>query len=345
MPKLRQGEGVNNRTDFILRLFGYFILALITYGSIYPFEFGAQASARLPAMFSFGGQITTDIIENILALVPVGAAFAVNRSARIRWYDYGLAGIIVIALQVAQLWMPVRTPAITDAIYNVLGLAIGVCAVVIVRSFVRFTGDRFSTMGIALCGLFLVHLVFVFTIRGGHVGVWEQTRLKWEWLANPFVEPYAALVAGALASAVLFFARPPRNLTLIAAILLGGAIILLALTPWRPGWLPFQWQPFRSLAHGLPYSLAASLCWKLFSYGALAHLLLRLRCSPSSILIAVPGVIFGLELLQIRSGSGSPDITEVFWGLLCAAGVIAEWHSHRDSAPIDKSTERARSEL
>ncbi len=300
---------------------------------------------RLPAMFSFGNQITTDIIENILALVPVGAAFAVSRRAAERWTDYGLAVFIVTALQVAQLWMPVRTPAITDALYNVLGFCIGACAVVSVRGFVKLTGDRLSTMGIALGGLFLLHITFVALISGGYFGVWEQTRLKWEWLANPYFEPYAVFIAGALACAALFFARPPRRLLIIAALLLAGAMIALALTPLRPGWLPFQWQLFRSLAYGFSYSLAASLCWKLFSYGALAHLLLRLRWSPRVLLIVLPGVVFACELLQTRSGSGSPDITEVFWAALCTAGVIAEWYSHRDSVAVDKSMERSQSAL
>jgi glycopeptide antibiotics resistance protein len=312
-----------------VRFFGFFILALIAYGSVYPFQIGGDGLARLPQLLSIGSQITTDIIENILAFIPVGAAFAVHPHHKVRRSDYQLAVLMAVVLQIIQLWMPSRTPAMTDAFYNIVGLLLGWFGIVSVRGFVRATGNRFSTMGLALTGLFLLHVAFVGVMVSGKAGNWSQIITRAEWRANPFIEPYVPLAAGAFACLILLWARGSARNLWLTAWLLGGAIILLALTPIRPGQLPFQWQPFASLAFGFSYALGASLTWKFFSYAALAQALFRLRVDVVGIFVCVPIAVFTLEYLQTKLSSGSPDITEPIWALLCVGGVYVEWQSQK----------------
>jgi glycopeptide antibiotics resistance protein len=312
-----------------VRIFGFFILALISYGSVYPFQIGGDGIARLPQLFSVGSQITTDIIENILAFIPVGAAFAIKTNPKVRRSDYKFAVLIAVMLQILQLWMPSRTPAMTDALYNIAGLLIGWFGIVGVRWFVRVTGNRFSTMGLALTGLFLLHVAFVGVMITGKVGNWSQIITRAEWRANPFIEPFVPIAAGAFACIILLMARGAARNLWLTTWLLGGAIILLALTPIRPGQLPFQWQPFASLAYGFSYALGASLTWKFFSYAALAQALFRLRVDVVGIFVCLPMAVLLLEYLQTKLSSGSPDITEPIWALLCVCGVYAEWQSQK----------------
>lgn len=107
---------------------------LISYGSLYPFQFAAHEGsvAELLGLLADLDIPTTrgDIVGNILLFLPYGivghlAAQHSPRPAFSGWVIALLGILLAVALQVAQVWLPARVPAIGDAIVNTVGLAIG----------------------------------------------------------------------------------------------------------------------------------------------------------------------------------------------------------------------------
>jgi VanZ family protein len=103
--------------------------AFIVYGSLYPFSFVD------PPIFSwahlFAGYWWTgsrgDILANISLFIPYGffgALYLRDRDTAWPSLLLLLAGILIaVALQVAQVFLPDRTPAAGDAIWNTVGMA------------------------------------------------------------------------------------------------------------------------------------------------------------------------------------------------------------------------------
>ena len=109
------------------------ITLLITYGSLYPFRFSLHAYDRdmLAGLFYFGlGHSSRgDLVGNVALFVPFGffamAAFSRHPTA-LRWFAILIAGFVVaFAIQALQLFVPARTPSGSDAIWNLLGCALG----------------------------------------------------------------------------------------------------------------------------------------------------------------------------------------------------------------------------
>jgi glycopeptide antibiotics resistance protein len=109
------------------------ISALIVYGSIYPFNFNLDAydSGMLPGLFYFGLGRTGggDLISNVVLFLPFG--FLAMQCTRNRWswkswlLILGLGFSFAYAIQVAQLIIPKRVPSGSDAVWNVVGCALG----------------------------------------------------------------------------------------------------------------------------------------------------------------------------------------------------------------------------
>jgi hypothetical protein len=124
------------------------IAALITYGSLYPFQFAvpeahAEAWARL-----LGGALRTskgDLLGNLALFFPFGFAgvFALERD---RHPPLSLAMVIctsaVLAtlLQVAQIYVPTRNAALIDVALNIAGTGLGIAAGLFLSGRVRLPG-------------------------------------------------------------------------------------------------------------------------------------------------------------------------------------------------------------
>lgn len=108
---------------------------LAAYGSLYPFRFVAPASfvSALHAMLAQTQIWTTrgDVAGNLLLFVPIGVAivYATN-SGEGRWWRRALYGIAAAAfallLQIAQLYVPARIAALSDALWNSAGTLAGI---------------------------------------------------------------------------------------------------------------------------------------------------------------------------------------------------------------------------
>lgn len=111
------------------------IAAFIAYGSLYPFRFVAPIS--LPeawATFLNGPRWWTslsDVAGNALLFLPLGLAIATSLPSAYRTF-LRLAAITTLAiafallLQIAQIWVPSRSAALSDVFWNAAGILVGI---------------------------------------------------------------------------------------------------------------------------------------------------------------------------------------------------------------------------
>lgn len=118
-----------------MRALLYFFVFLITYGSLYPFNFDFDSYHRplLASLFDFslGNTGRGDLVANLLLFIPFGflavrgypGGNRVGRMILVLLVGFALAYLI----QAVQLIIPGRTPSGSDAVWNLLGCGIG-CA-------------------------------------------------------------------------------------------------------------------------------------------------------------------------------------------------------------------------
>lgn len=118
-----------------MRLLLIVVTFLIVYGSLFPFAIdpGSYHPRLLDSLFHFGLTETSrgDLVENILLFVPFGF-LAINvfpgRSRMLRVFlVLSVSFVLAFSLQAAQLVIPGRIPAGSDAVWNLMGCAFG-CA-------------------------------------------------------------------------------------------------------------------------------------------------------------------------------------------------------------------------
>lgn len=111
----------------------FLIVFLITYGSLYPFEFVSPDFNALHVLFQTWGSYTHqgDILANIVLFVPFGVSGVLmlapkykNKLAIIATLFFGL--VLGIVLQIGQIYMPSRDANLSDAVLNFMGTIVGV---------------------------------------------------------------------------------------------------------------------------------------------------------------------------------------------------------------------------
>jgi VanZ family protein len=132
-------------------------------------------------------------------------------------------------------------------------------------------------------------------VAGGLAGV-----LLWiTWLSR--VRKRTAIVAG---------------LFIISTVLQGLEPFYLASTPH-----PFGWIPFRSLIQGSIETAVVSFLEKVFTYGSLVWLLMRLGFSWARSTLYGAVLVFAIRLVQVYLPGRSAEITDVIM-LLMVAGIM-----------------------
>ncbi len=111
------------------------VVALIVYGSLYPFNFKADAvqGGVLAALrqLSWARAGRGDRVSNVLLYLPLGFCLYlwVQSKARI-WIAatvaIGLGSLLSLSIEVAQVYISTRVPSFTDLTLNALGTAVGV---------------------------------------------------------------------------------------------------------------------------------------------------------------------------------------------------------------------------
>lgn len=112
-------------------------IALIVYGSLYPFDFSRPQDIDWRAFFT-PPQLRfsrPDMLGNVLLFVPLGL-FA-TFSGRRFWLRAALVLVfgasLAVGLQLLQTYIPLRTAALADAAWNAIGLILGIAAGFFVR--------------------------------------------------------------------------------------------------------------------------------------------------------------------------------------------------------------------
>jgi glycopeptide antibiotics resistance protein len=110
------------------------VLALIVYGSLYPFDFQPDAieGGLLEALRQLSWQRAgrSDRIFNVLLYLPLGFCLFLGLATRLRRRVAGVLAVLAgaslsLAIEVAQVYLTIRVPSLTDLTLNALGTALG----------------------------------------------------------------------------------------------------------------------------------------------------------------------------------------------------------------------------
>lgn len=145
------------------------ILALIAYGSLYPFDFvpranGVAEMAKLFVRPAIGMQ-RGDIVGNLLLFIPYGLvsvlAARAHRRPSLACLGYVAVGLVLaLGLQVAQVWLRSRTPALGDAVVNATGLLIGLVLGALALRLRPSLGDARQSAALVPLALMLAWLAY-----------------------------------------------------------------------------------------------------------------------------------------------------------------------------------------
>jgi hypothetical protein len=124
-------------------------LLAIVHGSLYPWRFQAPPDwpDALQGLF-LSGQLWAnwgDLLGNVLLFLPLTAvgqhALPAHRERAWRWPLLVGGGVLLgVALQVVQIALPQRTPALADAWWNAVGLVLGLLLAPLVPALLRALG-------------------------------------------------------------------------------------------------------------------------------------------------------------------------------------------------------------
>jgi VanZ family protein len=121
------------------------VTILITYGSLFPFNFQIYDLNWVTFdLFLRSWQDRSswgDLIGNVILFVPFGVAGTLStknpRFVSLSFILVLVGGLILaIGLQFAQLYLPGRTAALNDAIWNALGLTLGMFFVLVANNYI-----------------------------------------------------------------------------------------------------------------------------------------------------------------------------------------------------------------
>jgi glycopeptide antibiotics resistance protein len=339
-----------------LRWAGHVMLAMIVFGSILPLQWSWEGVGRWPLLFNWQNILLPDFLQNIAAFGPVGVVYGASRDRAAVWRCVLLAVAVAVGLQLVQLWLPARSPALTDAFANSLGLMAGIGFAAATHK-LRHVPASPLPIDVAILLLLLCHFLMIFLIEFGAGDVMDQWLLHAGGDADAKIKAVAKLLVAGLVvramikghnSAVWLFLLLCTACGLFGASLTPAwlALILLAgglaaqwmprttsnmlaiaallvvqlwegLTPWVPVSRDMNWVPLQSLLRTSNLAAFVTLAWKLFCWSALARLLCHWHLRGRTITLLVAGLTGMIECAQMFLASGFPDITDI----LLAAGL------------------------
>lgn len=146
-----------------MRFVFYFVCFLIAYGSLFPFEFSKNIDDAVFLAFvnSWNSQTSLgDLLGNIILFMPYSffglVAFSKSKASMTLIATLSVFGVLLaFACQVAQLYLPSRSPALVDVYWNTLGLVLGIGFAYSdrVRTFVRSVELYSFSLPLVLLGL------------------------------------------------------------------------------------------------------------------------------------------------------------------------------------------------
>src|SRR5574340_73323 len=141
--------------------------ALIAYGSLYPFHFTVPEAetAAWVKLFSDWSPLTSkaDALGNAALFVPFGCAGMLAIAVR-AGLPFRIAATVAVnfalalVLQVAQIYVPERTAALGDVIWNMAGTAVGIVIGVLVDDHQSAPRQRWQSGAVLPLGLIVLWL-------------------------------------------------------------------------------------------------------------------------------------------------------------------------------------------
>lgn len=142
------------------------IAILIAYGSLYPGNFSESDAGAVKKFFTDWRVITSrgDMLGNLVLFFPLGMVGILlaphNRNTTIRAACLLLlAFVFSFALQLAQVWLPSRSAALADVIWNMAGMTLGLAIAYLIKKYaprgVR-SFDSASLAALSVLGLWLL---------------------------------------------------------------------------------------------------------------------------------------------------------------------------------------------
>lgn len=154
-----------------------FSIFVITYGSLFPFNFQYVNSQEegFNALFAtslLDGKFA-DVIGNIILFLPFGFAGTVliSRAKKPRQYIFCLYmfGIaLAVGLQFLQIYLPYRVPALYDAAWNYVGIFVGsLAAHFMSKKYPEMLAaeDRMALLALSLCWILFLLTPFMFSFN------------------------------------------------------------------------------------------------------------------------------------------------------------------------------------
>lgn len=147
----------------------WLVLALVVYGSLFPFHYQAHA----PSWADWGQLLRpearhsrSDVLGNLLLFVPYGLLLTAPMPLKRRLLALLGGAALALSLQYLQFWFPDRDPSGTDAVLNLLGIALGLGAGLAGAPWVRrwqpdnLPRPQFVVVATVLMGLWLLYRWF-----------------------------------------------------------------------------------------------------------------------------------------------------------------------------------------
>jgi len=242
------------------RLF-WLVLFLVVYGSLFPFRYQAHTASWADGwqlLRPDANQSRSDLLSNVLLFVPYGLLLAVPMPLPRRLLALLGGAALALGLQYLQFWFPDRHPSGTDAVLNLLGMALGLGAGQAAAPWVRrwqpqaLPRQQFWVLATALMGLWLLYRWFplVPTLDVQNIKNGLKPLLQWRdtspvdvlrnlagWLVFLRLSRYSLLQRWgswplAALCVVVVAAEPLFMGNAISAANLAGLALALALWPW-----------------------------------------------------------------------------------------------------------------
>ncbi len=113
-----------------MRKIAAIVVALITYGSLWPFDYAPHAASWADVryiLFDWPAHLSViSSVSNVILFVPLGVLIpALSKRFAGRVALFWASVLFAWILQYFQFWFPIRTPDVSAAVFNVLGLGVG----------------------------------------------------------------------------------------------------------------------------------------------------------------------------------------------------------------------------
>ncbi len=106
------------------------VVALIAYGSLWPFDYVPHAASWADVryiLFDWPAHLSVlSSVSNVILFVPLGVLIpGLSKRFAARFALFWASVLFAWILQYFQFWFPIRTPDVSAAVFNVLGLGAG----------------------------------------------------------------------------------------------------------------------------------------------------------------------------------------------------------------------------